>query len=502
MPSILYLFPDTNLFVQCRSLDQLDWKVLGSFDEIHLLVSRPVQSEIDNQKNKGRDRLGDRARSTSRLFREVILDPQGYKVVKNGKPQVRLFVRQDLKPNPALEQLDYGERDDQLVGITHAFLEQNAGLDVRVLTHDTGPMASAQMVGVPLAVVPDEWLLPPESSESEKKVKKLEGELARLKKAEPAFKILFFAQDADQPTDKLEVELKRYQPLTEGEVAELMSRIKDQYPLATDFGPREPVEEMRPLFGSTKVPHMFTPASDKEIAEYREKYAKWLERCEAKLETFHELLEHREGVPIFKFGVINDGTRPGKDVLITIEAKGDFLTRPPPYRGRDNKENTVSESMAMPAPPPTPHGTWRPESGRLGAHAFGAPYQDALRSMMGNREFEVPRMPHMSSLLPIDDRRDPNGFYYKPNRPSVPVGEFELECAQWRHAIDSEFFIGEIHIEMAEGQATGALECRIHAENLTDILVKRIPVTIEVVPTSAYEFAKNKVGFLLAGINM
>ena len=42
MTKILYLFPDTNLLVQCRPLEELDWEQWKQFDEIHLIISRPV----------------------------------------------------------------------------------------------------------------------------------------------------------------------------------------------------------------------------------------------------------------------------------------------------------------------------------------------------------------------------------------------------------------------------------------------------------------------------
>ena len=41
---VLYLFPDTNLFIQCLPLQQIDWTLWSDFDEVHLLVSRPVQT--------------------------------------------------------------------------------------------------------------------------------------------------------------------------------------------------------------------------------------------------------------------------------------------------------------------------------------------------------------------------------------------------------------------------------------------------------------------------
>jgi hypothetical protein len=53
MANIAYLFPDTNVFVQCRPLEELDWSSWRELDEVHLVVSRPIESEIDAHKNRG-----------------------------------------------------------------------------------------------------------------------------------------------------------------------------------------------------------------------------------------------------------------------------------------------------------------------------------------------------------------------------------------------------------------------------------------------------------------
>ena len=65
---ILYFFPDTNLFIQCQPLEQLDWSEWAAFDEIHLVVCYPVQREIDNQKNRGGHRVGQRSRKAIPYF--------------------------------------------------------------------------------------------------------------------------------------------------------------------------------------------------------------------------------------------------------------------------------------------------------------------------------------------------------------------------------------------------------------------------------------------------
>lgn len=53
MPRTLTLFPDTNLFIQCRPIEEIDWAEFAGFERIDLVVTRPVQVEIDRQKSKG-----------------------------------------------------------------------------------------------------------------------------------------------------------------------------------------------------------------------------------------------------------------------------------------------------------------------------------------------------------------------------------------------------------------------------------------------------------------
>lgn len=56
--SILYYFVDTNLFLQCRPLEQLDWSPWKNFEEVRLIVSKPVLREIDYRKIRETTALG------------------------------------------------------------------------------------------------------------------------------------------------------------------------------------------------------------------------------------------------------------------------------------------------------------------------------------------------------------------------------------------------------------------------------------------------------------
>jgi hypothetical protein len=493
---ILYLFPDTNLFVQCRPLHELGWMAWKEFDEVHLMVSRRVQSEIDHQKNSGSDRLGRRARAASGFLRDIILYGGGQKVVRDAGPLVKLLIVPELQPNPELsDRLDYQEPDDRLVGTAHAFRQNNPGTDVRILTHDTGPMASAVMVDLVVAPIPDDWLLPPESTDAEKKIKYLENELARLRRTEPDFRIRCLDRDHKE-TEKIEIEVPRYLPLTEEQVAGFMTRISSRFPLATEFGPREPderdQEKRTTVIGYMK--EIFVPATDEEISSYKnERYPEWLRGCEGILHDCHNLLERRVHRPAFFFSVTNDGIRPAKDALITIEANGRFEIMPPERSEKD--ENDDNQPLALARPPRAPGSKRKVVNDPFGA--FQAIRSLAMFPHAG--ALGIPPFPAMPIRALLPPERDPNGFYWKPSRPKIPASRFSLECEQWRHGIEAELFEVEFYFDRSRESISGLLECRIHAENLSRTAVAKVPVRIKISEIRAYETASLIVDALIRG---
>ena len=55
MTRISIIFPDTNLFVQCHPLDTLDWSSWAAYDELHMILCRSVQRELDRIKTRSND---------------------------------------------------------------------------------------------------------------------------------------------------------------------------------------------------------------------------------------------------------------------------------------------------------------------------------------------------------------------------------------------------------------------------------------------------------------
>ena len=385
----LYLFPDTNLFIQCLPLDQIKWSELGDFEEIRLIVSRPVQREIDNQKKRGNSRVAQRARKTYPLFRRAITNREGYELVNND-PSVKIFIQPSSIPNEELSHvLDYTVSDDQIVGCCHQFKTENPSLDVRLLTHDTGPMMSAKSVDMAFIAIDDDWLIPPEHDESEREIARLNSELSRLKKAEPAFQVNCVNEHWEE-IRSLVFKYRVYEPLSYSEVSDFAEIVEKRFPIATEFNQRSPKPIVDPFRRSKYV-----PPSQSEILKYEnEEYPRWLDACESFLRNLHETLQEEE-LPYFCFVAQNTGIQPAQDALIVICAKGNFNIRPPKYVDESEQEKGETRPH-LPKPPIAPRGRWtqtRTLSG-LSAYDFGV-----------TRRNELPALPDISQLYVISRDR-------------------------------------------------------------------------------------------------
>ena len=254
------------------------------------------------------------------------------------------------------------------------------------------------------------------------------------------------------------------------------------------------------LLGITK--QVFTPATPDEIAKYRdEAYTQWLEQCEQVLRQYHFLLQEEIPAMEFSFLAQNVGSRPATDALITIEACGSFQIMPPPFVDNDGQPNGDADEAQEPqprklsSPPDPPTGRWQTTMGLDDLDQVGR----SLRQMVvGSRNLEMLINPPFVLPSPVvHTPHDPNAFYYKPNRPSMPQESFSFECDQWRHGNEEEPFFGEIHVSPDQDAAKGALVCRIQASNLSKSVSKNISVRITVAHVSAFESAQTIVERLL-----
>ena len=477
----IYLFPDTNVFIQCKPLEQLDWSEWQDFSEIHLLVSRPVQREIDDQKIRGNSRVARKARTTYQMFRKIIDGRQEYELIKCSTPVVKLYLEGPSRPSPELEDtLDYSKPDDQIVGCLHKFRQDNQGADARLLTHDGGPMMTANSLGIPYVAVKADWLLSPENDEVERENARLKETIAQLEKTVPKFRIELVNNEGEG-LGRLRLEHLVYDPLPSDTIESLIDRLTTRFPKATDFGSRESAPRERSptlvdIFAPRKV---YIPAKDEEIDRYSNKdYPKWVRECREVLSCLHEKLQIEVGEPGFSFAISNIGNRPGNSALVNIVSTGSLKIYVEAYIPETEKPRSMEP--ILPPPPTPPRGRW-------------SSFHNELK-----RSIALPNLLHdlfQPSLLPprTDPRGDSNAFYYKPSRPTTPGNTITLECDQWRHSTGARQFFGLISINPTAKEIRGALTCEVHAENLSKPVEKLIPVRITVKRVDSEERAKKMV---------
>lgn len=467
--STLYVFPDTNVLVQCMPLGELDWSYLGDFEQILLILSRPVIGEIDQQKG-GSGRLAKRARAANSLIREL-LDSDSI-LVKTKEKRVKVIVESGnhLRPADGLDDhLDYASADDRLVGTVHRYIHDYPDREVLLLSHDTGPLMTAKRLQVPYARVPDTWLLSPESDEEQKRIRELEGQLRRYQSTEPKCEIKF----EDSPW---EFKVIKHRPLTDQQVAELMEQLKRRYPVEADYGPIE--QQQRTvrggLFSALFGTETFQPASVEEISNYRDElYQKWCADCEASFRELHQTLNTIEQPLIVSIALTNVGARPADDVLVQFQVKGRKFGIFSPPEGNDGKE---SEVPRLRPPPLAPKGKWVSDLPQL------YPRVEQYRRFLSPQPATAPMF---NSLLRAPVNRDPNVFYWRGGRPSNPVALVEFNCQQWRHLEDAEIFVFQLGFKLEGESIKDALAVTVHAANLAEPVqgMQKVTITVEDVDT-------------------
>ncbi|TXI24950.1 MAG: hypothetical protein E6Q67_01740 [Roseateles sp.] len=480
----LYLFVDTNLFLQCRPLEQLDWSPMGQVDAIELVLSRPVQAELDALKGKGNGRQASRARAASTQIRKLLESADNRLSLREASPAVHLWLNPSLRPiNEPSGVLDYDHRDDQLVGIALGYLVANSGAQVALLTNDTGPMASAKAVGLPYMGMPDGWLLPAELDEAAKREARLKDELDLYKKQEPAFTIEFGAGEGG----RFAVEVNRYVPLTDEETQAFVARLHAEHPLSEEFGETEIREREAPdqgpfaLFASAK--EVFTPTTPAEIQRYRKAHGEWVEACENELKSLSKALQRREVLPRVSVSVLNAGARPADDALVTVDADGRFLLSPRKRKTDDDEpeEPKANRGLALPRPPTAPKGRW------VKQHVSSIGEAIARMAALDDLTINVPKT---LSVTPFRGAaRDPNGIYFKVGARGDPRSHIEYECAQWRHAQVAHDFEFSVWFPVEPGLYAGVIKVAVHAANLTQPARGQLPISITVHAASCVDTA-------------
>ena len=491
----LYLLPDTNFFIHCRSLDEIDWSEMQGYSEIHIIVSIPVVSEVDRHKSKGNERVGRRCRKWNQKFRELLDEGSQYRLVQDRAPRVLWIIDYTLSPSKELNEiLDYNRVDDQLVGCASSLNTQKHTKDAYLLTNDTGVMLSAKRVNVPCKFIPSGWLLPPEKSELERENEKLKSEIKLLKDTEP--NISLYGTDGDSRVSELNFNNVEYSKLSADSITELMAFLQHTCPMVMDFGAESSSKGIGKSIGYTlvEVYHHYIPPTEQSILNYQEKlYPAWLQECEAIFGELHVRLTGLLPPLYFSFCGVNSGTRPANNVRITITTKGNFhLECIPVVPIEDSLSQSEQEKgpIKLPPPPSAPKG-----HRNYMTHAL-----ESITSSMSEfvSSTTIAAFQHPLEKLPtphVPPPHDRHAFYFSTQK--YPAKEMVLQCDQWLHGDDAKVFDGVICFENGTTTEKGVIECLLQAENLSIPLRSRIVVKYDCKVNSTFDYAQNMIKSLL-----
>ena len=455
---LLYVLPDTNLFLQARELKELPWNELARNREIIILVPRAVQKEISRLKSDGNSRRARRARIANTLLRQAALATEHTTTIREQGPRVTLELPIPTKPSALPDDLDLTNPDDQIILEALTFQEQNPDKEAVILTGDTDQIVSAAHHHIPYRTIPEHWLLPPEPDKRDKRISELEREIRTLKEAEPIISITAHDDDGN-PIKEITISRDRYEPLPETLIEELISEAQERRP--PQQGLNELVGQQHPpdALGRTLVVDIFrqykAPTAEEVTNYYEREYPKWITNLRS---TFTHLHTHLSAPSKYATATIvleNNGTRPADGVILTITTYGGIqLTRKAP-----------ANDVTLPKPPQPPKGHY--------VDAFGG-----IRDMMSNVNVEMAEL-HMPRL---DAHReilsDPNAFYREYG--DEPAEEWGLTCDEFRHGDTEPRKLGIMIPDDWQG-TNAALVITMTARNMSKAATKTIPLRVDTI---------------------
>lgn len=542
---------DTNLFFECMRLEDVPWSELG-VDPVVIALTKPVIAEIDKHKTGG-GRTRRRALETYQRLRAMIEGDQPETVLRESGPRVVLRLVPNVRPDPAYaDVLDYAQNDDRIVGIASALAKDLAFASVSVLTHDTGPASTARGLGLSFRLIPDSWMRPPEETTEAKEIRKLQRDLSTYRAQEPDLALRSASGTAtrvvrrvsvplDEATiDRLVAALRDRHPmqgsfdvpqaetLADGAViffeppdADAIGKYQaETYPgwiascrtvletldegrvapepavLVTvglsNRGSR-PASRMRVSFealGSLRLRRSSADADDQEAGEHTR-----VEAASDARSVLFPCLPAPPKPPAVRRIVRRPPTPPAPNGVAALTAPTaalrlsdlagaagalESLAAIRPAFAEIERLVRAAEAFRVPDSMASVMRAVEEQQRLNSALAGGAHLDTAIR----DRLYDIPIM----RPVPVV-RHDSEAIYYEDWPPDVAVARGALTCDLFRHRREEELFACEV-VFPEEGNVGGAVLCKVEAENLTEPVALRVPVSRKIERTDLLEAAE------------
>jgi hypothetical protein len=535
-------FPDTNYFLHFKDPSDAPWSDLTKDDLVRLIVCRTVQREIDKKKHELKGRQQKRARRFQTVFRQIILEEKPAEL-RASSPRVTLALFLDRpsgwEPPPELDVGGWG--DDALVTDLLAFKEAHPFEAFALLTGDTGILATAKHYGIPTVPLDGEdWELPDETDDRDKKIAKLEQEVRQLRQLGP--KIESVVSSGTDNRREVRIEVVRYSTLSGEQVDALSQELEDQFPIVTGFE-HPHLDEPDDWVGPTK----------EDIAAYRDRYSGWLHDARDFVWGLRDRVQKNWFIGRFQFVLKNVGVEPAMRFVISFETTDGIL-----LRDLDKSEDEVEEGFdaekELPELNPFRLAPNAPEWKKLrkvplrssgnqslaaiteitrqfnsmnklagvgvsdsttrALMSLGVPgyrsHYDGLSGMvrkLAGVDGLVGRHPEITIAPPVDYRsalvaeliadrypkpHDPNAFLWK-RKPKDPMSKcWEFECEEFRHQGEHKIWNVGVVVKLGElPKNGGVVRIAAHAKNLRDPFRMEVPVRVIIKEVDTLDIARS-----------
>lgn len=427
------VFVDCNCFLQLRDLKDQPWNSLfPEVTRVEIMVMPSVLSELDKKKVDPKDRIRNRARAAIKLIDAASTQDPMRLVLKQGPVLVALSLPDvgptDWSNHPRLDQT---RPDDALVAQS---LDTVTDLPKWLVSHDSGPRVTARRCDLNAKNVPDEWLLPDPVDEDRKKIQRLQRENETLKARYPNV-VARWADESDQPTPLL-VSRLIVPPLSGDAIMALVAECRETWPHAT--------ATMRVgqgfFIGDDDTSGQF---DQDDYGRYATKWHEWVAGLPHFLESLPQRIAAASRLGAAHYRLDNVGSATAEGLTVGFEVSEGWRV----LADQDETNAWGSLPLALPKPPPTP---------------YQGDQMDRAR-----RADEVTRQVRNTLSSPIQEPRDPTGFYWT-DRPSHDSRHGSFECAEFRakRGKDEVIWLRPVELPPIEGRLT----IDIHGSNLSEPL--------------------------------
>lgn len=479
--SSITVFPDTNIFLQCKNLDELDWREITEANTIYLVIPRTVQLEIDELKQSSNKRRSKRARITNSLFKKIIESDSSKYILKETNPYIELTIFDLIsRKNMKKDILDLEKADDCIINEVMTYKKNYKKRNVVFITHDTNPMQTAKMCNLPFISVPENWLLEPEKDKEEKEIFRLKTELKIYKERLPIIEIN--AEDLfGNNIEELDITVEKYNELTKSNINNIIKKFKHEFPIETNFETETKFENdaiLGPIIGGYSE---IIPPSDDEIKKYKdETYPNWLSEIENILNKIHLILDEKNYYRTFHLIVQNRGGAPAENMNVKYKCGGDVFFNPNYLVGL----LTMSQFPKFPRPPLPPQNKVIARKG-LAFPTIPSSLYDSFKSSLFRTT------PILNPLTNVE-HKDRNKFYWE-NKPEGKTKLISYNCEEFKHKVDAENFSLNIFIPRDKEVKNGVIKCVISAKNLPDPVNYTLPIKIKYDNKNIYDMIINKL---------